>query len=292
MTMELVIHTPSDKFLNAIEFNYDQLRGELKNALAKYENMIVTEDGIKLAKKDRANLNKFKDALSAKRKEIKAKCLKPYEDFEAKMKELEAMVEVPTANIDEQIKVFEDAKKAEKKAELEAFYNKTAGAELMDVLPFERVFNSKWLNTTVGIDTAMTEVFNIVGGVKADLATIKDLKTEFEAVVQDKYIQTLNLSTALNENKRLIEHKAKMEALEAKRAEEMAAMAKAKAPAPTPAAAPVPEPVTPAPAADPVVTQPQEKVYTFKFQVTATCAQLEALKKCLVENQINYKKVD
>lgn len=300
MSMELVVKTPNDKFLSAIEFNYEELRGELKNALAKYENMVVTEDGIKLAKKDRAALNKFKDALAAKRKEIKAKCLKPYEDFEAKMKELEAMVEVPAANIDEQVKAFEEAQKAEKKAELEAFYNKEAGAELMDVLPFERIFNQKWLNATVTIDVAMTEVFNILGRIKNDLGAIKNLKTEFELAVQDKYIQTLDLSTALNENKRLVEQKEKLAALEAKRQQEEQAKANQKQPSilmsgthtvrAEPAPAPAPTVAMPEVEAEPAPVQ--EKVYTFKFQITGTLAQLNILKKCLVDNKITYSKVD
>ena len=78
-----------------IDFNFEALKLGLSQSLAKYDGLVVTEDDIKGAKDDRAKLNKLREALEAKRKEVKRECMAPYNDFEAKVKELVALVDKP-----------------------------------------------------------------------------------------------------------------------------------------------------------------------------------------------------
>jgi hypothetical protein len=59
-----------------IEFNFDELKNELETGLKKYKGMVVSEDGIKDAKADRAKLNSLYKAIDDKRKEIKRECMK------------------------------------------------------------------------------------------------------------------------------------------------------------------------------------------------------------------------
>ena len=75
-----------------ISFNFEGIRAELAQKLQVYQNMVVTEDGVKEAKADRARLNKFKAALADSRKSVKSQWNQPLSDFEDKMKELEQMV--------------------------------------------------------------------------------------------------------------------------------------------------------------------------------------------------------
>ena len=53
-----------------ILFNYEELKSELAEKLEKYNRMVVTEDGLAAAKKDRAALNKLLKALDDKRIEV------------------------------------------------------------------------------------------------------------------------------------------------------------------------------------------------------------------------------
>lgn len=55
-----------------ISFNFEEIKSELAGKLQVYQSMVVTESGIKEAKADRANLNKFKAALADSRKAVKA----------------------------------------------------------------------------------------------------------------------------------------------------------------------------------------------------------------------------
>ena len=105
-----------------IEFNYEELQAYLGERLEKYRTLVVAEDGIKAAKSDRAALNKLRSALEDSRKGVKADCLRPYESFEVKIKALTGMIEGAIQNIDTQVKGFEEAKKQEKRAKIEAFF--------------------------------------------------------------------------------------------------------------------------------------------------------------------------
>ena len=119
--MELKIYSPSeDGFIKSIDWNYEEIKAEIAERMEYYSSLVYTEEQIKAAKTDRATLRKFIDALEARRKEIKAQCLEPYNAFEKQIKEVIALVNTPVALIDGQVKNFEDQKKAEKKLEIEA----------------------------------------------------------------------------------------------------------------------------------------------------------------------------
>ena len=103
-------------FPEVIEFNFDELKQEIESRVSMYTNLVYTDEQIKQAKADRANLNKFVKALSDERIKMKKQCLKPYEGFEAKVNELSKIVQEPIALIDKQVREYEEQ---QKKAKLE-----------------------------------------------------------------------------------------------------------------------------------------------------------------------------
>lgn len=195
---ELKIKTDPGDFIKAIEFNYDEIKQEMQEKVAVYKAMVYTEDQIKDAKADRAELNKTVKALEDKRKEIKALCLAPYEAFEKQMKDLVAVVNEPINVIDAQIKAYEDQKKEEKKAEIEAYY------QTLDFsgVALEKVFDQKWLNASVSMNTVRDALDKRAQEIATDLLTLKELpEYAFEAV--DMYHKTLDLRQAIAEATRL-----------------------------------------------------------------------------------------
>ncbi|WNV59438.1 DUF1351 domain-containing protein [Oscillospiraceae bacterium NTUH-002-81] len=50
-----------------ISFNFEELKAELQEKTQHYETMVYTDDQIKEAKADRANLNRLKKALNDER---------------------------------------------------------------------------------------------------------------------------------------------------------------------------------------------------------------------------------
>ncbi|MDR1474594.1 MAG: DUF1351 domain-containing protein [Endomicrobium sp.] len=102
-------------FIQAITFNKAELMGEIKNRVAKYEGVKYGQEQIKEAKGDRATLNKFREAMEERRKEIKAWWNEPYMRFEKDVKEVLELIDKPIMEIDEQIKGYEEAKKRREK---------------------------------------------------------------------------------------------------------------------------------------------------------------------------------
>lgn len=65
----------------AIDFNYQELKQELEEKITVYTNLVYSDDQIKLAKADRANLNKLKKALNDERIRREREYLEPFNTF-------------------------------------------------------------------------------------------------------------------------------------------------------------------------------------------------------------------
>ena len=121
--------------------------------IASYENVVYTEDNMKQAKADRAELNNLVKAIEERRKMVKKIINEPYDAFEKELKEILALIQEPVGIIDRQVKAFEDQQKEEKKKSIQKSYDEVIG-DLAEVLPFERVFDSRYLNQTYKLATA------------------------------------------------------------------------------------------------------------------------------------------
>ena len=233
--MELKIYNPNEEngFLKAIEWNYDELKAELSQKLEDYKGLVYTEEQIKEAKADRAKLNALATAIDSKRKEIKKQCLQPYEQFEAQIKDLLALIKEPVALIDTQIKDFEEEKKKKKLEEVKALFEKLkdeAGEEL-EFISFEQVFEDKFLNASLSLKMVETVISNKFNSIKCNLKTIAELKDyTFEAT--EVYKETLNLNEALEKAKYMVDMAERKKAEEEKRERENSEEIKEVAPDP------------------------------------------------------------
>lgn len=206
--MELKIYNPSEEngFLKHIDWNYDELKAALLQKLEYYKGLVYTEDQIKEAKADRANLNALATAIDSKRKGIKKQCLQPYEQFEAQIKDLLAVIKEPVALIDSQIKGYEEEKKAKKLEEVKALFEKLkdAAGEELEFVDFEQIFEDKFLNASLSLKMVETVINNKFNAIKCNLKTIAELK-EYSFEATEVYKETLNLNEALEKAKYMVE---------------------------------------------------------------------------------------
>lgn len=280
--MEFVMSTDLNTALpKVIGFNFDELKAELTARLDYYNSLVVTEDTVKEGKAERAKLSKLREAVEAKRKEVKRDYMAPYTDFESKVKELVAIIDAPIAAIDEQLKAFDDLRREEKRAEIQKTYAALVPAEMQTILPFERIFDPKWLNATVKIKAVEAGLAAMVQQTEDDLQVLDMVEPEFAAAVRARYMETLSIGTALRYKQTLV---AAAEAAK-RRAEAMAA----------PAAAPAqePEPVQEAPAApaEPELAEEPVKLYRLRLEFRLTQDQATTLKHFLEANNIDYMKI-
>lgn len=186
-----------------INFNDEQLKKEIGNLLeSKYTNIVYSDETIGEAKTDKAFLNKLSDSIENERKRIKKACLAPYEAFEKKEKSIIALIEDTKSGIDSQIKTYEDKRKAAKREEITNFYLENA-LDLEKLVPLDRIFEEKWLNTTTK-EKYKPEMLEIFSRIRTDIDAIKTLESKFETEIMNCYLDTLSLTDAMSKNQTLI----------------------------------------------------------------------------------------
>lgn len=188
--------------LKPIEFNYEEIKQELAIQLQKYQNIVFEEKDIQEAKKTRADLNRLKKQVNDKKIEVKNDFIKPYTDFETKIKEIIAMIDRPCLEIDKQIKAFEEKQKEIKKNEIQQIYEENVKS-LKEMLPLQKIWNEKWLNSTYKIRDIELEILGTIDRVRTDLNVIEEMQSEFEVQLKDKYLLTLDLTSVMQEKTRL-----------------------------------------------------------------------------------------
>lgn len=271
-----------------IAFNYEELKAALAEKLEKYNGLLVTEDGLAEAKKDRAMLRKVRDALNAEKIAVKKQWLQPYTDFENKVKELMEMCDAPAREIDEQVKRFEEQKKQEKKDALILCFNEHIG-NAGEYVTFDHIFDPKWLNATVALETAQEQIVEICARYNEDTAVLSGLCDEAEpniaAAMKRSYKATRSLTNVMQVKQEIEREAKRME--ERRRAEAEAKKAREEAAAKE--ISPVrPEALDHMPAPE-IVSEPE--MMEVCFRVRCTKEQLNGLKNYIVSNKIWYGRV-
>lgn len=205
-------------FPEVIQFNYEELKAEITSKVEMYKNLVYTgSDQIKDAKADRAALNKLIKAMSDERIRIKKDCLKPYDEFERKIRELTDIVNEPVQLIDKQIKEYEQTLKEEKRKEIEALFE-TIGFQAF--VKLEMIWDEKWLNASVSMKSIEEKMRDRMYQIGTDMLTLNRLSEyAFEAVAV--YKETLDMNRSIAEAQRMSDiAKQKAETEARKKAEE------------------------------------------------------------------------
>lgn len=181
----------------AIEANFDEVKAALTEMIEPYKNMIVTEDGIAYAKADRAKIRKVAARVDDVRKAVKKAYTAPLSDFEAKCKELVAVCDEGSGNLDNQIKAFEQAEADAKIAEIKEYYFSVGNDDMREFCPWERIYADKWRNKGVSADMAKGAIDGAFEIVSHDLAAIREMGGDDTTYLLDVYKQTHDLSSVI-----------------------------------------------------------------------------------------------
>lgn len=254
-----------------ISFNFEELKAELIEKVSMYESLVYTDDQIKEAKADKANLNKLKKALNDERIRREKEYMVPFNDFKTKINEIISIIDKPVAVIDKQVKAFEDNQKQKKLDNITTFFNETDHPEWLHIA---QIFDDKWLNASVSMKSVQEAIVARLEQITTDLVTLSNLP-EFGFEAAEVYKSTLDMNSAINEARRMSEMaKAKAEA-EAKKAAEQV---------PVEATIPVAEDVAEAPAQD-------ASKQWIKFQALMSIEDAIALKQFFNIRNIEFKAV-
>lgn len=206
-----------------ITFNYEELKQELTDKVSMYESLVYTDENIKEAKADRANLNKLKKALNDERIRREKEYMQPFNDFKSKINEIISIIDKPVQLIDKQIKTYDEKLKADKENEIMEYWKSEVDADhIPDGMTIDAIFDTKWLNASVSMKVVKEAINTAVDKFKTDMETLSNLP-EFGFEAQQVYINTLDINKALAEGQRMAKiakAKAEKERLEKEKAEE------------------------------------------------------------------------
>lgn len=223
--MQMIIQSPTDgQQMPAVVWNYEEVKAGVAASLAQYRDRAYTPDSIRGAKADRAALNKLKAAIAAKRQEMKAQYLHPYEEFERQCKEIETMIGEVSGAIDAQIKAYEAEEAAKKKEAIEVYFGECVGA-LAPYVTLDSIWNARWLNKTYSMALIQEEIDRNIEIIGTSLQTIRsncgeDADTCIEEYIAKRYDlnaamakhQKLEAVRAAEQARRIAELKAKLNA--------------------------------------------------------------------------------
>lgn len=281
MTTDLQTALPAE-----IGFNFDELKLELTERLHHYNTLVVTEDAIQDAKTDRANLRKLRDAIDTHRKDVKKAYMRPFNVFEAQIKELTALIDAPIAAIDGQVKSFDEQQRNQKLTEIEAQYEELVPETIRDIIPLSRILDQRCLNKSTTMKSITEAIQTRVKRTNVDLALLNGVEPKYMAATRAKYIETLDVNTALDyqyelaaADERFRQQEEARQQREALRANLASQAPQAEEKPPVAAQEPVNEP------------RKEEKMYSLRLEFQLTMRQADALKQFLTANHINYVKI-
>lgn len=184
-----------------ISFNFEELKQELTDKVSMYETLVYTNEQIKTAKADKANLNKLKKALDDERIKREKEYMQPFNEFKAQVNEIISIIDKPVMVIDKQVKEYEEKQKQDKLHIINE-YMKVAEEKLPEEVHIP--IDSKWLNASVSMKSIQTAIDDAVDKINADMDTLANLP-EFSFEAQQVYISSLDIRKALDEAHRLSE---------------------------------------------------------------------------------------
>lgn len=271
-----------------IAFNFEEIKEQLSAEMAHYKGMLFTEETKKEAKETVAALRKLKKEVSDRRIEIKKAYLQPCDDFEAKVKELDVLINEPIAFISEQVAEFERRRVEEKKKLIGEIYASIMAEHdfVAEYLPLDRIYDSKWENATTTQKAITEAIADRVERMERDLSTIREMQSEFEDKGLAKYKSTLELSDAIAVMNQYQKQKEEIMRREKEREERKRAEEAAKA---VPVSDPVP--VAPVAAVQEETQSRKASANSVTYEVIADPFQIAQLESAMREYGIEYRRV-
>lgn len=194
--MEFKIFNPKeDGFLKKIDWNFEELKTEITEKAGEYSSLVYSDDQIKLAKKDRATLNKFKKALNDARKDVKEQVMAPYTVFEVQIKELTGIVDKALDNIDSQVKEYEEVQREEKRKKVEEIYQECI-SDLEQTVPLEKIFRKEWLNVTTTLKSIREEITEVYERIHRELQIINSDDSPYSYEMKEEYLKEYDFAAA------------------------------------------------------------------------------------------------
>lgn len=196
--------------------DYGKLLQEATIIAEKLNEMEVNEDNVKEQKKLLAAVNKSVKALNDRRISIKKELLKPYQDFENQVKEIEKVVKDADERLRTQVRELEEVERIEKQKELHKLWDKKIqGLYNSGFYVFEDWLEQRHLNKSTSFSKCENEMDDFIEKVEKDLSFLSE--QEGSNIAIKKYLECYDVTETLqylNDLKKIEEIKEVFEEVE------------------------------------------------------------------------------
>ena len=275
--------------LPVIEDRLRQIKQDVELRVGEVLSMACTEETRKAVKEARAALNREFGELEARRKDVKAAIMAPYDAFEKLYKECAADIyRDADAKLKSRIDDVERGLKRQKSEKVEAYFNEYRHS--LGICADHVPFAAAGITITISASekALKTAAKNFLDRVSGDLGIIETQERNDEILVE--YLRDLNLPRAMTAVS--LRHKA-MDAERERKQEAMEHIASLERATEKIEAAVLEEAVISPPTA---VAPPEEEadvaqVFSTSFKVIGTLDQLRALKQFLTKGGYEYEQL-
>lgn len=271
------------KQLPIIEEQLREIKQRFMVASEEALAMECTEETLQEVRKRRAEISKVFNALEEKRKEAKKAILAPYEAFEQVYRECVTEIYAPCdKQLATKIREVEDGLKAQKRADVEDYFNEYCVSKQIDFLSFDRLGINITLNASK--KSLREQVKAFLDKVADELLLIETQDNSSEILVE--YKSSLNVAQAIT----LVSNRHKAIESEKRKKEDAMLLAEEKEKAVAKVEKAV-EAVLPPKAETPDNNQLDHiasKMYQVSFTVTAAIDKIRALKEFLIKGDYQY----
>lgn len=270
------------KQLPIIEEKLKKVSEEIYKKVEYIDTLVCSEENVKVIKEVRAGLNKEAKEFEDKRKQVKSEIMKPYEEFENSYKKYIAEpYKIADNKLKNKIDNVENELKANKKAEVENYFDEYLKSKSIDFVTFENA------NINVTLSASMKslkeQAKNFIDKIASDLKLIELQEHKVDILVEYKKTLDVTLSAEIvNDRLKAIEEEKAKQEREKELQEYILETARESDHVPT--IEEVPQMALEAPA---IVET--EEILTLKFTVRGTRTQLKALKEFLEREGYDYE---
>lgn len=154
--------------------NYDELEKKLREEVEKYKVDTINEDTYKLAKANKAKLNKLVDEVNDTRIEAEKAYMLPFMQGKEQCNTLINIVKEVSSELDKGIKEVDERTKGDKYSKIKSYFDS------VNDLPIEvdDILNAKWLNKTTKFEDIQSEIDLRLSAIKYDITQLKSLSDD------------------------------------------------------------------------------------------------------------------
>lgn len=179
-----------------IYFNVDDIKAAVADEMEQYKNASFTEESKGIAKSTVASLRAKKKEIDDRRKEIKRIYMKPYDAFDAQVKDILKLIDEPIALIDSQVKAFDEKRRQDRREMIHKIYQEV-DPDIREYMPLESIYDHRWENAAASAKSIRTAISAAAQGTKDAVCMIQGSHSDATHKALEIYRETRDLAKAM-----------------------------------------------------------------------------------------------